>query len=164
MREAKLKMLNRLQVTFVTFSILIIIMSVHGGFQHLYYVDKSSLPYILKLNYIAQPINTMSEAFGKISIAFLLLRIMGMTQKRKEWSLYIIIVMTTAIGIITSFLTFFQCKDPRALWDKADFGNVECWNPLVETRWALFTSCKFVIALKDLSNLEKRGSRLWTSS
>lgn len=127
-------------------------------------MDKNSLVYILKLNYIAQPINTMSEVFGKISIAFFLLRVMGATSRWKKWSLYILITLTVVIGIITSFLTFFQCDDPRALWDKAHYPNVKCWNPMVETRWAIFTSCRLIASLSSVANPDKHGLRSWISS
>lgn len=115
-------------------------MAARGGFQHIYYVDKGAISYILELYYFSQVLCVIADAFGKISIAFLLLRVMGSTQKWKKYLLYIVIALTAIITILFSFLAFFQCTDPRALWNKASFPNAKCWKPMVVARWTLFVS------------------------
>nr|UZP47900.1 putative integral membrane protein [Cladonia uncialis subsp. uncialis] len=50
---------------------------VHGGARHLFYLTPPEISTALKYNYLSQPFGALSPVFGKSSVAFLMLRIMG---------------------------------------------------------------------------------------
>ena len=152
---------NEKQMIYIVFTIMIIVVAADGGFRHAYYLTSRQISYALKLNYIAQSIFTVGEACGKSSIAFLLLRIMGVTAAWRKWVMWILIVLTLSISIATLFMTFFQCQNPKALWDEELAKTTSCWAPNVETGWALFVSSKCSSSLPCYEN--KMADLLYSS-
>ena len=70
-----------IKAIFLALTIIVAFLTLNGGTRHEYYL--ASHPhkalYVVKLNYIAQPHGIMAVGMGKISVAFTILRIMGVT-------------------------------------------------------------------------------------
>ncbi|KAI9882289.1 MAG: hypothetical protein M1823_005967 [Watsoniomyces obsoletus] len=125
------------EVLVIVSTILTTVIAAKGGFRHLYYLDPNEIPLLLKLNWIAQPIAIFAFATSKMSIAILILRVMG-TSLWRRWLLYFVIFSSFVVAAVGSVLTFVQCKPSRALWTPSLAGTAKCWNPAVQTRYAVF--------------------------
>ncbi|KAI9822947.1 MAG: hypothetical protein M1826_000329 [Phylliscum demangeonii] len=111
-------------------------MARHGGFRHVYYLSPDQVESTIKMNWMTQPFGIMALATSKISVALLILRVMGRSTYRR-WFLYAIIGLTFTVNSIGCILTFAQCSPPRALWTPSIKGN--CWDPSVQTNYAIFS-------------------------
>lgn len=91
----------------------------------------------------------ISIAIGKISVAFLIERFAGPSNKRK-WMLRGISISVAISALIT--LTFFyaQCQPVQAIWDKGLIkeGKGHCWNPIPVNTWNLVIASKISSLLK----------------
>ena len=117
------------------------IMASSGGARHAYYLSESQLLYVTKLGYIAQPIATIAQGLSKISVAFLLIRILGsVISTFRKRSLWLIVIITAVNSVIQVFLTFYQCQNPEALWNPVLAKTTYCWNPSVQANFAIYTS------------------------
>ena len=116
----------------------------HGGARHLYYLDPAQVEYVTKVNWISQPFNIMSIATGKISVALLLLRLLGPSAIGQKWFLYISSVLTFIFSSLTSIFTFVQCNPARALWEgPVKVPHAKCWNPSTQLAFSLFCGSRF---------------------
>ncbi|KAL8827510.1 MAG: hypothetical protein Q9191_003139 [Dirinaria sp. TL-2023a] len=122
----------------VIISVIWSVYAERGYARHLYYIQPSELPDIIKLNTVSRSLCMFSIAIGKISVALLIERIAGPSRWRK-WLLRSISVSVFITAVIT--LTFFyaQCQPARAVWDKAlvKEGKAHCWNPHPINTWNL---------------------------
>ena len=66
-----------LEMLFVPTAIAVTFLVKHSGQRHLYYLTPSQKEYASKLDWISQPFNIMSLATGKVSVALLILRLLG---------------------------------------------------------------------------------------
>lgn len=89
----------------------------------------------VKLNWISQPFTIFSCGVGKISIAFLLLRIMA-KNKAREWFLYTLIALLIIINSICVGFIFGQCSPTRKLWEPSISGS--CLDPSVQQQVGFF--------------------------
>ncbi|KAL9105148.1 MAG: hypothetical protein Q9187_008806 [Circinaria calcarea] len=100
-----------------------------GGCRHTIYLilDKGlgGLETIARFWYIAQPFAIMAIAVGRISVAVLILRIMGPSKWRKIF-LYFSIISTFVISSATCILMFLACNPPKALWNPLI--KAKCWD------------------------------------
>ena len=87
-----------------------------GGCRHLYYLEKNPAQAIkaIRINYIAQPFTVIALATGKISIAFLIMRIMGKSVWRRAFLIWVVMIGSTLFCGITILLTFVQCRPVEA--------------------------------------------------
>ena len=117
------------------------IMAASGGARHAYYLSEPQLLYVTKLGYVAQPIATVAQGLSKISVAFLLIRILGsVISTFRKRSLWLIIIITAVNTVMQAFLTFYQCHNPEALWNPVLAKTTYCWNPSVQANFAIYTS------------------------
>lgn len=95
---------------------------------------------VLKLNWVLQPFAIIALATAKISVAFVMLRIIPRATVWPRRFLYFSIISTFLISASASITVFMQCDPPRALWE---FGikEAKCWDPRVQTDYAIFTAC-----------------------
>lgn len=129
---------------FVPFAIAVTFLASHGGARHLYYLTPDNIEYVLKVDWISQPFNIMSLMTGKMSVAFLILRLLGPSAFWRKWFLYINLVLNFVLGSLTAIFTFAQCNPPRALWvGTAKLPHVKCWNPSSQLDFSLFSSSRF---------------------
>ncbi|KAF1949690.1 hypothetical protein CC80DRAFT_483939 [Byssothecium circinans] len=127
-------------IVFVPLTILISIMCFSGGTRHLHYLatDPEHLIYVTKLNWVAQPLAIFCLGSGKISVAFLILRLLNRASIRRRWSLYVASVWTAINTVVMIVLTFVQCENPAALWDKGLMETTKCWNPKVQSSFSIY--------------------------
>jgi len=97
---------------------------------------------VVKYNWIAQPWGIFGFAVGKVSVALLMLRIIGPNTVWRKWILWGTMVSVIIINAVGCILTFVQCDPPRALWNPqlVASGQAKCWNPKVQSNYALFLS------------------------
>ena len=86
----------------------------------------------------------MAIVAGKASVAYLLLRILGNTEKIKRLFLYGLIYSILTLGCVDCILTFVQCSPPRALWTASIAPSAKCWSPEVLTDFATGVGSAFI--------------------
>ena len=129
---------------FIPFAIAVTFLVKHGGARHLYYLTPENIEYVLKVDWISQPFNIMSLMSGKMSVAFLILRLLGPSTFWRKWFLYVNIVLNFILGSLTAILTFAQCDPPRALWEgPTKLPHAKCWNPTSQLDFSIFSSSRF---------------------
>lgn len=130
-----------LQVLYAALTIVVGFIGGNGGTRHLIYLtDPSHLTYVLKLEYIAQPFGIVAVGTGKISVAFLILRILGQTGKWRQRFLWCLIVITLIFTSTNAIFNFTQCSPAAALWDLSLRPTASCWDPTVEDNYGIFVS------------------------
>ncbi|CAI6243446.1 unnamed protein product [Periconia digitata] len=116
--------------------------SVKGGTRHLYYLleDPANAVYVVKWNVIARPMGYFALSIGKISIGFLLLRVLERTSRWRRWSIHItnIITAVNCVGVLIT--DFSQCRNPEALWDPSVKSHTKCVDPAPLTKFAMYAS------------------------
>ena len=129
---------------FIPFAIAVTFLVDHGGARHLYYLTPENIEYVLKVDWISQPFNITSLMTGKMSVVFLLLRLLGPSSFWRKWFLYVNIVLNFVFGSLTVIFTFAQCNPPRALWEgTTKLPNAKCWNPASQLDFSIFSSSRF---------------------
>lgn len=111
-----------------------------GGTRHLAYLaeDPRHLVYVVKLNWIAQPLAIFCLGSGKIAIAFLILRLLNRASIWRRWSLYIAVAWTAINTFLMILFTFIQCENPAALWDVSLKDKTKCWDPSVQSSFSTY--------------------------
>ena len=121
-----------------------------GGSRHLYYVivdyGPDRLVEVLKLYYILQPLAFMAIAVSRISVALLVLRIVGLSTWRKRF-LWFTIISTLVITVAVCILIFCGCKPVEGLWNP--FIQSNCWDPFIVTNLTIFSSSMQPSEYKD---------------
>jgi hypothetical protein len=125
-------------LTFLGLTIMVVIFGTAGALRHLYYIPPEQILYVTKLIFIAQPFVELSCSLSRVSVAFLLMRILGRVRDWREWFLWACIPITLTLAILTSFFAFFQCQNPAALWTPALQATTYCWNPVVKVDFTYF--------------------------
>lgn len=111
----------------------------NGGCRHVFYLSKSSQELALRMNWISQPFCVLAIASGKVSVAFLILRL-GPPDRLRRWLLYLAAITISIPFGIQCIIIFAQCRPPRALWNFDIVGK--CWPTEVLTVVAMTESCK----------------------
>ncbi|MCJ1371838.1 hypothetical protein MMC20_003058 [Loxospora ochrophaea] len=115
------------------------VVALNGGFRHVYYL-KSNMDlvfYVTKFNWISQPPIIIALATSKISVGFLILRVMGHSKWRKRF-LYFTMVTCFIGNALSAIFTFAQCNPPKALWSTI---QGKCWDPATQSDYAIASSC-----------------------
>ena len=133
------------QVLYISTTIAETFAATNGGGRHLYYLKPADVQLVTKVTWIENPLGIMALAIAKMSVAFLILRLIGPSTRWRKWSLYLSIVLTFIIGALACILTFAQCNPPRALWEPTEVPWAKCWKPSVQSDFAIFTGCTFGI-------------------
>lgn len=119
------------QALTLAFSVLWTVLGHLGGCRHLYYLERDPLQAIKasRINWITQPVAIYALAFGKISVAFLILRIMGKSKWRRAFLIYGAMIGSFILCTTATILTFVQCRPVAALWDPelVAMGKATCW-------------------------------------
>ena len=130
----------RLQILAIVVAALATLNVSQGGARHLYQIPASNIMSVLKLSWVLQPFAIMALATAKVSVAFVMLRIIPRAKVWPRRFLYFSIVSTFLISASVSLITFMQCDPPRALWEFGDKG-AKCWDPKILSNYAIFTAC-----------------------
>ncbi|MCJ1405544.1 hypothetical protein MMC11_008772 [Xylographa trunciseda] len=121
----------------ISFTIIWTVYGQVGGCRHVYYLSTAQQESATRLNWISQAFCIMAIAFGKVSVAFLILRL-GPPDKFRRYLLYFAAGSMTVLYIFESIITFAQCSPPRALWT-FDL-PAKCWPSKVLTISAITLS------------------------
>lgn len=89
----------------------------------------------------------MAIATGKISVAFLILRILGVAGIWKRRFLHYIIYSVFLCATVDIILTFTQCIPTRALWTPSVALHAKCFSTDILTIFALVASSMFILML-----------------
>ncbi|KAH7118728.1 hypothetical protein B0J11DRAFT_508831 [Dendryphion nanum] len=127
-------------IVFLPLTVLVSLFSLSGGTRHLVYLvqDPLQMTYLVKLNWIAQPLAIFCLGSTKISVAFLIIRLLNRASVWRRYSLYVASAITTANTIIMIVLTFAQCEDPAALWDGDVKSRTKCWDPAIQSSFSIY--------------------------
>ena len=117
----------------------------HGGARHLYYLLPDQVSTVLKLEIIGIPLGIMSQAFGKASVAFFILRLMSPATAWRRRFLYINMGLYALASVLNCIFTFVQCSPVTALWEMVP--NAKCWNTNTYLDFSIFQSCKLSILM-----------------
>ena len=132
-----------LQALTLAYSILYTVLGQLGGCRHLYYLQMNPAQAIKasRINWITQPVTIYALATGKISVAFLIMRIMGKSKWRKAFLIYGAMIGSFLFCTIAIILTFAQCRPVTALWNPelSLTGKATCWPPQRQSDFSLFT-------------------------
>lgn len=100
-----------------------------GGTRHFAYLELEEKEHQIKLQVVLQMFGIPCTAFGKIAVAFTILRIVvKQSVKWYVWSLWALIVLTALTAALDVLLVLFQCGAPPNLWNLAaqDMGTPSC--------------------------------------
>lgn len=113
----------------------------YGVGQHAAYIEPPTLIKAVKWIWLSTPFSTMSACFGKVSIALLLMRILGNRNKGYTIFLWVLIALLIIINVLLSIITFAQCTPVTYLWDQlnpmAGYKGT-CWDPNVQKYYGYF--------------------------
>jgi hypothetical protein len=119
----------------------------YGVGQHAVYIDPPNLINAVKWIWLSTPFSTMSACFGKVSIALLLMRILGNRNKSYTYFLWVMIVLLVLVNVFLSVITFAQCTPVTYLWDQlnpmATYKGT-CWDPNIQKYYGYFQGGKSI--------------------
>ncbi|KAI1770224.1 integral membrane protein [Hypoxylon cercidicola] len=91
--------------------------------------DPLRILYTIKYVYICELFSIMCPGFGRISYAFLLLRLIPPSKSRRRF-LWAIIWIQFVVDIGTVIISFSQCRPMEGFWNTA--ADADCWPPYVQ--------------------------------
>ncbi|RYP63323.1 hypothetical protein DL769_006995 [Monosporascus sp. CRB-8-3] len=102
---------------------------------HIEFLTKVQIMYTVKWVYLCELFAIMCPGFGRISYAFLLLKIIPPSKRRRRF-LWAIIWIQFAVDIGTVAISFAQCRPMEGFWNR----NIEasCWPPYVQQHVGFF--------------------------
>lgn len=112
----------------LAFTIIGTVYAHDGGCRHAFYLSAASREFALKLSWSAQSLGILAIATGKVSVAFLILRMVPQDRLR-QWLLGIGAGTIAILHVCQCIMIYAQCRPPRALWAFNVKGN--CWPPEV---------------------------------
>lgn len=114
------------------------VLAVNGGTKHTADIPPDRLQFVLKLNWATQPFAILALATSKISVALLLLRILGPSAFWRRWFLISSMVLVFIFNSLAAIFSFVQCSPPRALWEKVP--DAKCWDPRSQSAFSVFSA------------------------
>ena len=124
----------------ITYTVFWTVYNDQKGGHHVYYLTLDEQITALKLNWISQPFEIMAIGTGKVSVALLLLRVLGPKNRYKKWFLWFLIASTLTVCAIGIIFTFAQCQPVARLWNPTVEGH--CLDPMIQANEALVVGCK----------------------
>ncbi|KAI0481371.1 integral membrane protein [Xylariaceae sp. FL0804] len=102
---------------------------------HIEYLQLPEITYTVKWVFICEVFGIMCPGFGRISYAFMLLRLLPPSKVRRNL-LWVIIGIQYVVDVATICVNFAQCKPISGYWDKTVEAN--CWPATVQTSVGFF--------------------------
>ncbi|OJD19334.1 hypothetical protein AJ78_00693 [Emergomyces pasteurianus Ep9510] len=110
----------------------------YGTGRHVYYLNDYQKVQANKFNWISQGFHVMSTNWGKVSIAFFLLRIVDRA-KRKRYIFFGGMVLLTVVNSVCVYTIYGQCTPTTALWNGTGPNKKgSCWHPNIQRDYAFF--------------------------
>ncbi|KAL8717512.1 MAG: hypothetical protein Q9225_005244 [Loekoesia sp. 1 TL-2023] len=121
---------------FLALSAIVSVLTAKGGSRHFFYLTPSEKASVTHWEWISLPFGVIPSATAKVSVAFLLLRIIGPGMTWQKWALYFSMISVTVVGAISVITIYVQCDPPRALWDHVP--HAKCWDPAIQANIGIF--------------------------
>ncbi|RYO87814.1 hypothetical protein DL764_008808 [Monosporascus ibericus] len=147
---------------------------------HIEFLTKVHIMYTIKWVYLCEFFAIMCPGFGRISYAFLLLKIIPPSKTRRRF-LWAIIWIQFAVDIGTVAISFAQCRPIEGFWNR-DI-EASCWPPYVQQHVGFFQGYAMaelaiwwtleaylvllavsIPSLRPVLKAKKPGSQRWVSS
>jgi len=118
---------------------------VHTGLgKHIYHLRLDQISMAARLGLFVEEFYVYSVTFVKISIAIVLLRILGPTGRAFTIGLYLFIGLVVAVAIACSCWDWLQCRPIQALWDWS-LPREACMARHLFRDWMLTGSCAYYL-------------------
>jgi hypothetical protein len=130
-----------MQVLAIVTSGIVTQMVHYGVGQHASYIAPPNLVNAVQWIWLSTPFSTMSACFGKVSIALLLMRILGNRNKGYTTFLWGLIVLLILVNVFLSIVTFAQCTPVTYLWDQLNpmaTYKGRCWDFNIQKNYGYF--------------------------
>jgi hypothetical protein len=116
-------------------------LAVHYGVgRHALYLTDDQRVNAVYMIWLAVPFSPGSAAFGKVSIALLLMRIMNRNRFREAF-LWVLIFLLFAVNLVLIIITFAQCQPVTFLWQRVSSSpppGGSCWDPSIQRNYGYF--------------------------
>ena len=112
----------------------------YGIGRHTVYLTHENAVYATKLDWLCQAFVITALTIGKVSVAFLILRLSII--KWHRFFLHTINVILLLINIPLIIWTYAQCKPTALLWDPTVKGK--CQDPMMQSDYAIFQGCEML--------------------
>lgn len=89
----------------------------YGSGNHIVNLTKNDIVQSQRWGWFAQLVAIFAIGFGKIAVIALLLRIQGLTHKKKRWLLHFIWITNTILNISQTVLILYACTPLEKLWN-----------------------------------------------
>jgi magnesium-transporting ATPase (P-type) len=116
----------------------------NGGARHVYYIVPEKIPAVIRDSLVAQALGVLTPALGKMSVAAVMVRLLGRSTsvwKWQLWGLYIIMAIYMVMSILVVVFVFAQCSPTAALWDTT-ITNAHCWKKSIYVDYCIAQSCE----------------------
>lgn len=114
-----------LKLVFIGAIVVTTIYAVKGGCRHIFYLTPSQIIETVKLNFVAQAFGITSPTLGKLSVGFLMQRILGPHTVYRKWFIHIVMAVYGLWTALTVIFTYTQCTPTSALWNPTP--DMKCW-------------------------------------
>lgn len=103
------------------------------------------------MTWLLQPFVILAICLGKVSVAFLIMRLLSPNPKWPRPFLWFCVISCLVFIFIDIVLTYVQCTPAKALWNTSIPHT--CWEPKVQSNFAIFcaTWLVFIDALLAVS-------------
>lgn len=125
-----------MKLIFLALSVLVSVLTAKGGSRHFVYLTPSEKASVIQWEWISLPFGVMPSATAKVSVAFLLLRIIGPGMTWQKWALYFSMLSVTIVSAISVITIYAQCDPPRSLWEHVP--HAKCWDPVIQADIGIF--------------------------
>ncbi|KAH9999723.1 hypothetical protein F4779DRAFT_605284 [Xylariaceae sp. FL0662B] len=120
----------------------------HGVGRHALYIEEDQRVNAIYMIWLSVPFSPGSAAFGKISIALFLMRLMNRNRPQQAF-LWVLIFLLVVVNLVLVIVTFAQCTPVTFLWERVrTVSHGTCWAPTVQQYYGYFQGS--FSALSDL--------------
>ncbi|KAI0886761.1 uncharacterized protein GGS22DRAFT_117261 [Annulohypoxylon maeteangense] len=118
---------------------IIVTLMVHYGVgRHAPYLGEDQRVNAVYMIWLSVPFSPGSAAFGKISIALFLMRLINRNRPQRYF-LWVLIFLLVVINLALVIVTFAQCTPVTFLWGRVGTGTSgTCWDPTVQQYYGYF--------------------------
>lgn len=136
--QTRCKYLSHEQIFTIAFSICVTLYTVNGGGRHFARLNNSQIELATKYNWLNHTFAIFSVTISKVSVALLILRLLGPSKWRK-WFLYILSSLSCLFGGLAAIFIWVQCTPVETLWIPT---AGTCWDLTAVNNYDLFVSSK----------------------
>jgi len=140
----------------MAYGAVVIVYTKYGGARHAFFLTPIEASQAVMYNYIANILIISALAFGKISVALLLLRLLPPNSTKARIFLHASWGSVFVIWVALEIVILAMCRPISAFWNPT---AGSCWNPAQVGDWELFTGSYY--AFMDLALAAFPVSFLW---